>query len=259
MMRKRVWLPLLFAAILILAGYLFLHFRIWGIRFSGFFSLALAVLVVLGWVLDRLAEGTKHRFWRILRTVFLAAVLFGTACFLALEGYIVLGARTDADARPAALIVLGAGVNGETPSLTLRTRLDAALSYLETRPDAVVVVSGGQGGGERISEAEAMRRYLEEQGLDPSRILMEEQASDTRENLVFSKAVLEEAGCDTADMTVAVVTSDFHLRRAALLAGEAGLRAVGVAAKTTHLHLRVNYYIREAFAVAAWALFGYTG
>jgi len=245
--------------ILVLAGLLFLHFRAWGMRFSGFFSLALAALLLLGWALDRLAEGTKRRFWRVLRTVFLAAVLIGAACFLALEGYIVFGARTDADARPAALIVLGAGVDGETPSLTLRTRLDAALSYLESRPEAVVVVSGGQGGGERISEAEAMRRYLEAHGLDASRILMEEQASSTEENLVFSKAVLEEAGYDAENIEVAVVTSDFHLRRAKLLAGAAGLRAVGVAAETPYLHLRFNYYVREAFAVAAWALFDYTG
>ena len=70
--------------------------------------------------------------------------------------------------------------------LTLARRLDAALAYLEENPKAYVVVSGGQGAGEDISEAEAMRRYLAARGIEESRILMEDKSMSTLENFLFS-------------------------------------------------------------------------
>ena len=106
--------------------------------------------------------------------------------------------------------MLGAGVNGETPSLTLRTRIDAAAAYLEEHPDVPVVLSGGQGPGEAITEAECMRRALVRRGADESRLYPEERSTSTQENLRYSRAILEELGVDPA-RRVAIVTSDFHL------------------------------------------------
>ena len=111
--------------------------------------------------------------------------------------------------------MLGAGVNGETPSLTLRTRIDAAAAYLEEHPDVPVVLSGGQGPGEAITEAKCMRRALVRRGVDESRLYPEERSTSTQENLRYSRAILEELGVDLTQR-VAIVTSDYHLCRASI-------------------------------------------
>ena len=152
--------------------------------------------------------------------------------------------------------MLGAGVNGETPSLTLRTRIDAAAAYLEEHPDVPVVLSGGQGPGEAITEAECMRRALVRRGVDESRLYPEERSTSTQENLRYSRAILEELGVDLTQR-VAIVTSDYHLCRARLMWG--GDTAAVPAHLPSALYfqcLTVNYFIREAFGLAAYFVYG---
>ena len=151
--------------------------------------------------------------------------------------------------------MLGAGVNGETPSLILQRRIDAAADYLKLHPDVPVVLSGGQGPGEDITEAEAMRRGLAARGVDESRLLKEERSTSTAENFAFSKALLEAQGFETEGAAIAVVTSDFHCFRAHLLAGRAGLSTVDVPAEVPWRMLAVNYYVREFFALGKTVLF----
>ncbi|MBR4870387.1 MAG: YdcF family protein [Oscillospiraceae bacterium] len=149
----------------------------------------------------------------------------------------------DADA----VIVLGAGVNGENPSLVLQTRIRAARDYIAGHPDIPVVLSGGQGPGEDITEAEAMRRALEETGAE---LLLEERSTSTEENLAFSKEVLTEYGIDAESARIAIVTNGFHVTRACMLASEQGYETVfGVGAPIPWWWLPVNYYLREAFAL----------
>ena len=100
-------------------------------------------------------------------------------------------------------------MQGDTPSLTLKKRLDLAYTYLTEHPNAEAVVSGGQGPDEQYTEASVMARYLIDRGIDEERILREEKASDTRENLAFSRALVEPLGIDTRK--VLIITSDFHL------------------------------------------------
>ena len=90
-----------------------------------------------------------------------------------------------------AVIVLGAGLRGENLSLILRNRLDAAVEYYNENPEAVIVVSGGQGPDEDIPEAEAMERYLYEQGVPLNKIIKEDKSTSTEENFKFSKELLE--------------------------------------------------------------------
>ena len=146
--------------------------------------------------------------------------------------------------------MLGAGVNGTQPSLSLRTRLDAAAVYLTAHPDIPAVLTGGQGYGEEITEAACMYDYLTERGIDADRLILEEAASNTAENFAFSRELLKEAGVDPSADTVAVVTNDFHIARAKLLAARNGYGdAVGIPAELPWAHLEVNYYLREAFAM----------
>ena len=119
-----------------------------------------------------------------------------------------------------------------------------------------VILSGGQGPGEAITEAECMRRALVRRGVDESRLYPEERSTSTQENLRYSRAILEELGVDPA-RRVAIVTSDFHLCRARLMWG--GDTAAVPAHLPSALYfqcLTVNYFIREAFGLAAYFVYG---
>ena len=162
-------------------------------------------------------------------------------------------------ARPApknaTVIVLGAAVYGETPCLMLTQRLDAAARYLDANPDAACILSGGQGPGETMTEGEAMSVWLEAKGIDPSRIIVEDKATSTMENLEFSFELIRAAGGEP-DGNCAIVTSEYHLCRAKLMAADLGVRAWGVAGHTSWPTLMLNYFIREAFAVTYYRIFG---
>ena len=190
---------------------------------------------------------------RLLNKILLGLVVVGLIVFTAAEIPVCSAARTDPDPEADYLIVLGAGVNGRVPSLSLQDRLKAALDYLHTYPRSIAVVSGGQGSDEDISEAEAMRLYLENKGIEPARIIMEAQASSTKENLSFSLKKIYEAG-GSIDSQIAVVTSEYHLYRAKKIAHSLGFDPVGVAAKTSLPVLRLNYFIREALGVIYMSL-----
>ena len=229
------------AALMILRGI--------GMRFSGILLLGIATLLLIGMVLRRWERQSKAGKW--CRRIFSAGCMVVFVLLAALEGQIIMAGTQDMTAIPAdAVIVLGAGVNGTKPSLSLRTRLDAALVYLEGNPDVPVVLTGGQGYGEEITEAQCMYDYLTARGIEPERLILEEQASNTAENFAFAKQLLETAGIDPKEDLVAVVTNDFHIYRARLLAVRQGYDYVfGVPAELPWLHLTVNYYVREAFAL----------
>jgi len=180
-------------------------------------------------------------------------VLLAFAAFAYFELPVIQNAHTDKDCGADYAIVLGAGVNGDVPSLSLKNRLDAALEYAEEYPQSKLIVSGGQGPGENISEAECMRRWLEERGVEPERIIMEERAASTEENLKFSQEIIAAEGGDP-EGRVAVVTAEYHLCRAKKMAEELGMEPLGVAAHTTNPVLMVNYFVREAVAMAAYTL-----
>ncbi|MEG1241612.1 MAG: YdcF family protein [Oscillospiraceae bacterium] len=211
--------------------------------------LGLALLVALFKIISIL--GAKNeKLGKRLKISLSALVLLGLALLIAVEIPIIAAARTDKNPEAPYLIVLGAGVNGETPSLSLQNRLNAAEDYLRSFPDAKVIVSGGQGPGENITEAECMRRYLAEAGIAPERIIMEPRATSTNENLAFSLEIIEKRG-DDPEKKVAIVSSEYHLYRAKYMAEQQGALPLGVAGKTTLPLLKVNYFIREALAVMA--------
>ena len=242
LLNKRV----LLAAVLIVIGIVCIAFRFFGMRFSGFLCIGIAVLLLLSVLLGQLAK--KNQIWLWVKRLFYAGIVIGGVGFCVLEGQ-VLYAGHSAPKEADAVIVLGAGVNGTQPSLALQSRLKAAASYAKEYPDIPVVLTGGQGYGEDITEAECMRRYLCEAGIAEDRLLLEEEATDTEENFRYSKEVLKEHGYEPQEMTIAVVSNDFHLFRAGVLAKREGLVTTGVGAPIPWLHLEINYYIREAFAL----------
>ena len=226
-----------------------------GMKFTGYFLLGTLAIWYCGMYLH--GWGKRSRKGQACYRVFLAGLGLGIVCLAGIEAAVVFRGEADNSAVPVdAVIVLGAGVNGETPSAALWSRIRAAEDYLEIHPDVPVVLSGGQGAGEAISEAEAMRRALwKEDGAENARLLLEERSTNTAENFRFSKALLEERGLDTETATIAVVTNDFHCFRAHMIARRQGLKTIDVPAELPWWWLTANYYLREAFAVVKTSLF----
>ncbi len=220
------------------------------VRFTGLLFCLAGGVIALWAVLDRWSE--KKRWALIAKRTLAVLLVLGVLLFSFLEAQVIRWSKTDHESAVAGVIVLGAGVNGTVPSLSLRVRLEAALEYIADKPDIPIVVTGSQGPGEDISEARCMADWLIAQGVDESRILVEDQADNTKENIAFSKRMLFENGYDTTAQ-YAVVSSDYHLCRAAMYWQQPGI--VSVAAKMPERYQRslltINYYIREAFALAA--------
>ncbi len=140
-----------------------------------------------------------------------------------------------------AVVILGCQVRGEDPSVMLTRRLNAALEVLEANPGAICVTSGGQGKGEHISEAEAMRRYLTERGISGERIFLEDQSVNTYENINFSAEILRERGITE---NIVIATNEFHQYRAYVFAKREGLETGAHSAATKPANLP-NYWVRE--------------
>ena len=152
------------------------------------------------------------------------------------------------DAKPESnVIVLGCKVNGNNPSLTLLSRLEAALDYLEENPDSLVSVSGGQGPGEIVTEASVMSRWLNERGIEAERIIVEDEARDTAENFRFSEKLLKEKSPE-AGKDLVVITSDFHMYRALRIAKSLGYQATPFSADTPWW-LYPTYVVREMYGI----------
>lgn len=154
--------------------------------------------------------------------------------------------------RTEAVIVLGCQVRGDTPSVMLSRRLNAALEVLEENPKAVCIVSGGQGNGENISEAEAMQRYLIGKGIAEERIIKEDKSVSTYENIRFSAEILEELGINS---NIVIVTNEFHQYRAYNFAKSLGLETGSHSAHTKFANL-ANYWVREWAALFHQMVFG---
>ena len=218
----------------------------------GMTGICLLLLAAVLLALRILKKKNAPEHWSRLLTGLTAAgmaVIFGAMGYIAVQGQDSIMAQ---DETPAFIVVLGAQVQGDQPSLTLKKRLDLALEYLTGHPQASVVVSGGQGADEAYTEASVMAKYLTARGVDESRVLLEEQASDTRENLEFSRTLAQTHGMRTD--RVLIITSDFHLCRAKYLAKKLGMEPYGLASRTSPEVLRVNYLLREVFAFVKAAL-----
>lgn len=170
-------------------------------------------------------------------------LIVGMASFILVEGLIIYTGNQEPNEKVDYLIVLGAGLYGDEPSPALKARLKVASAYLLKHEDVFVIVSGGQGLNEHITEAEAMAKYLWSEGVEANRIIMEDQATSTFENLKNSLEMVEEL----KDVKVGIVTNKFHVFRAMMLAKRLGLDGVGFSSEIPP-SIVVKSYLREYFA-----------
>ena len=238
-MKKK--LPCLLAAAVCFVAAAFFRFALIGYGYMALLCAGVGVCVLLYAFLPKT--------FRIMLTVLLA---LGTLLFTVGTVPVVRAAGGTPDCDAQYLIVLGAGVNGTAPSLSMLNRLSTAKAYLDAHPDCVAIVSGGKGGGEQISEAEAMRRWLTAQGIAEDRIVMEPRSRNTLENLQNSLALIP----DAKSARVAICSSDYHLYRAQYLARALGCEPGAVPARTTLPVLKLNYFIREGLGNVYYHIFG---
>ncbi len=181
------------------------------------------------------------------RIVLFSVLILLALSFVGIETVILFHALHGGEPEADWCIVLGAGLRGDRPSRTLQRRIATASDYLNRRPSARVVVSGGKGLNETITEAEAMRRGLAERGIASDRIFLEEQATSTLENLRFSKEIIARAGGNDGGR-ICAISSDFHLFRVRFLARRLGMDVQTIAAPTPW-YLLPNTCLREYFAI----------
>ena len=193
-------------------------------------------------------KGRRYPAW--LKAV-AALVLAGALSFCALLGAVLYGSYDHITGEPRVMVILGCQVMADgDPSVLLQDRLDTALDYLEEHPDLTVVVSGGQGSNEPVSEARCMADVLIQGGVAEEQIRLEDQSSNTMENLVFSRELLAREGIEVEETDVLVVSNGFHLTRARMLAGRFGYGEIStLAAPSSHLPSRLYMYIREPLAL----------
>ena len=197
---------------------------------------------------QRITKATAKGWKRVARVAFLSLAAFYVGTFGIMCLAIYINARNVPNYGHDAVIVLGAGlVRQNQIPVVLRQRLDAALVYLNDNPESVAVVTGGLGRQATITEAYAMGSYLVQRGIAPERIIFEEWSTTTQENLGYARQLLD-MRFGGQDYTVVVVTNDFHLPRARLLAWQAGLAAEGKAAPTQR-YMAPRYYSREHAAL----------
>ena len=234
------------AAGIILAIAAFLKFALIGYSFLAYCLVcAAAVVLIYGFLLKR-----KCRRVLIALTVLL---VLGFCLFLAMEIPVIVDSFGDGDVNADYIIVLGAGVNGSVPSLSMVNRMTPTIEYLQSHPDCIAILTGGQGEGENLSEAQAMFDYLTARGISPAQLVMEDKATSTEENLKFSFDII---GDELPTSTVAVVSSEYHLHRAKTMAKMLGVEVYGIPGRTSYPVLMTNYFIREAFGMVHLYVYG---
>ncbi|HOM01488.1 MAG TPA: YdcF family protein [Acetivibrio sp.] len=189
----------------------------------------------------------------VLRRLFFGALIAFFGSFVLVLGLIFASSDTDKNVEVDYLVILGAGLKGDRITPTFQYRLDKGIEYLKANPDLKVVVTGGQGPGEDLTEAEAMKRYLANHGIDEERIIMEDRATSTSENMKYTAEVLKQL-TGRSDYRIMIVTNDFHMFRSKILARHNGFTPYGITAPTNPVVL-VNSYIREYFAVVKSIIF----
>lgn len=245
----RTYAGLLLAALLFLAA-VWMLLSIGHVDFAGRLSLAAAAFCLLyAWIAGR-DSGFSRVFCIASELCAAVALVSLIAVTVSLNAYARDTAVGNADADY--VVVFGAGVQGETPSLMLTLRTRTAYEYLASHPETRAVLSGGQGEGEWITESEAMRRLLVRWGIDQERLICEERAADTIENGLYSMALIADPHA-----SVVAVSNAFHLRRCVRALTEAGAADVRtLSAPLPNRGVALSMYLREFAAVVYHAIFG---
>ena len=178
----------------------------------------------------------------------IAALLIVTLLAMLVTGCMIMFRGVGTKGTFTYMIILGNKIEGSAPSPLLRDRIEAAAKYMEKHPDVILIATGYQPEGAEISEARCIFNELTARGIDPERILLDDRAATTAENFQYSLELLEKK-LGRVPHNIGVLSSEFHLLRAQMIAKDYGLEPVTVAAATTDSNAFMTYFIREIFMV----------
>ncbi len=238
---------LFFGLSVIISGYGVLLF---GAGFGG--KLMPALWILAGLFFGSLGTHRGFTFWNHhgwFRLLFICGIL----AFTFLMVWIYSAPTHEKESPYDYLIVLGASVKGERMTITLTERVKKAEQYLKLHPKTKAVLSGGQGPGEDITEAEAMARYLVAAGIEKDRLIKEEASTTTVENIAFSLALVDQSIEQGQEPKCSIVSSRYHIRRGRMIADKLGRPMDGIGAVGYPL-IAPNQYVREGIAIIAYVL-----
>lgn len=218
---------------------------------EGTFPLLITLSVIAGVILPylfrRFLRARLGRLYLWIKILMSCAMVFYAVTFAILVGYIHLTPSAQPSPQPDGkqnvYIVFGAKVKSDGPAKTLASRLDVAIEVMQKDSSAVCIVSGGQGPDEPFTEASCMRDYMIERGISPARIIPEEQASNTRENILYSIALIEEHAL--TDRQIICISSETHIPRIRLMCKRAGIDALYIKAETPMKQFLFTTWVRE--------------
>ena len=228
--------------------YLLLALRAgWMVNFGWFWILAGA-----GFLLAALLRRFPERTAAVWASRVILAGLVAVFVLIGILSVVVISGMNPAEPdRLDYVIVLGAQVRGKAPSLALQQRITKAAQAAQQYPDATLILSGGQGSGEEISEAQCMWNGLTAAGVDEKRLVLEDRSTTTRENLLYADQL-----CDCRKKRCGIVSNDFHIYRALKIARKAGYEDVYGLAGESEILMKPHYIVREAAALLKGKLQG---
>ena len=233
---------------------LFFQFCMIGYSFTVLVLLGIAA-VLLFYALIPVFAKTYPFTARRLKNVFSTILCIGLILVGITEYFIVKASFGQPSETCSYVVVLGAKVRHDGPSVSLMDRIYGARDYLTAHPEVIAVLSGGQGADEPMTEAQAMYDELVALGIDESRLWMEDQATSTWENLTFSLNLIEEK-TGLRPEKIGIVSSEYHLFRASLFADACNVESVGIPAKTSIITQRINHFMREVAGVWHYLILG---
>lgn len=246
-------LPWLAVAFLALAA-LFLNFCMVGYSFS-----VLVCCVLMGIIIFYTVSARWKTKWpktmRWLRHAFTVILCFGILVVGVTEALVIEASFGDPEESCEYIVVLGAMVREDGPSVSLQDRINAAYDYLTANPEVIAIVSGGQGPDEPVSEAKCMYDALTGMGIPPERLWMEDRATSTWENIRFTLDLVEER-TGIRPTKLGILSSEYHMLRSQLFADAAGIESVGIPAKTSIFTQKVNHFMREVAGIWHYIILG---
>ncbi len=211
--------------------------------------------VLLFYNLADIFQGKYPKQTRVVRRIFTFLLCIGLIVVGVTECLIIYASFGDMRESVDYIVILGAKVRPDGPSVSLMDRILAARDYMTEHPDVIAIASGGQGSDEPMTEARCIYEQLTALGIDPDRIWLEEKATSTWENMNFTLDLIEEkTGARPSKM--GVLSSEYHLFRAKLFADACGIEAVGIPAATSRFSQKVNHFMREVAGVWHYLILG---
>ena len=205
-----------------------------------------------------LAEKLPKKLYVALKGIYLAAGVFYAITFAVMCIYIsnVNSKQVTPDDldEKTVILVYGAGLEGERPGKALQKRLNTAYELYEGCPDALIIVSGGQGDNEVRPEAEAMKEYLVEKGIPEEQIIEEDKSRNTIQNIQYSFEIIDEM--ELLDYTVVSVSNAFHIPRIILLCEKYGRQSAPALAPDPDSRFIFATLVREYMSYTKLILFG---